>query len=137
MTGKLKIKNTHIENLCLKIVLLNRMLKIFVETSRNNAVTPMNQVLTCLRCYATGGHLSSVADFMGLAISTTSRTIQKVSQAIASLSPQYITLPVGEEQRHSTGRSFFSIASFPRVLGCVDGTHIRIQSPGQYIFIKR
>lgn len=27
-------------------------------------------------------------------------------------------------------RQFFDIAGFPRVLGLVDGTHIKIQSPG-------
>ncbi|KAF5308421.1 hypothetical protein FQR65_LT18156 [Abscondita terminalis] len=96
---------------------------------RNNALSPINQVLTCLRCYATGAHLSSVADFMGIAISSASRTVKKVSEVIASLRPHYINMPVAEEVV-SVAKKFYDIASFPRVLGCVDGTHIRIQSPG-------
>ncbi|KAK9703611.1 hypothetical protein QE152_g29232 [Popillia japonica] len=32
----------------------------------NNCVSPMNQLLTCLRLYSSGGHLDSIADFMGI-----------------------------------------------------------------------
>ncbi|KAJ8966525.1 hypothetical protein NQ314_003478 [Rhamnusium bicolor] len=79
-------------------------------------------------CYATGGHLSSIADFMGVSISSASRTVKNVSEVIASLREQYINMPMAEEAV-STANKFFQIASFPRVLECIDGTHIRIQSP--------
>ncbi|KAI4455387.1 hypothetical protein MML48_9g00011346 [Holotrichia oblita] len=51
----------------------------------NNSVTPINQILTCLRFFASGGHLNSVADFVGMDISTASRIIVRVSEAIARL----------------------------------------------------
>ncbi|KAG8237897.1 hypothetical protein J437_LFUL017693 [Ladona fulva] len=38
-------------------------------------------------------------------------------------------MPTGEELRE-VKRKFYEIAGFPNVIGCVDGTHIRIQSPG-------
>lgn len=97
---------------------------------RNNSITPVNQLLTCLRCYATGGHLSSCADFMGISVSSASRTVKKVTEAIASLRPLYVEMP-RLEAAVATSNKFFQIASFPRILGCIDGTHIRIQSPGR------
>lgn len=89
----------------------------------------MNQLLTTLRFFATGGHISSIADFMGMHTSTASRIISKVSGAIASLRPRYVKMPEGNEII-DVQTDFFNIAGFPRVLGCIDGTHIRIQSPG-------
>ncbi|KAJ8981059.1 hypothetical protein NQ317_018032 [Molorchus minor] len=95
----------------------------------NNAVSPMNQLLTALRLFSTGGHLSTVADYMQMDISTVSRIVVRVSEAIARLSPQYIRMPENgrfiEEQT-----KFYEIARFPKVIAVVDGTHIKIQSPG-------
>lgn len=88
----------------------------------------MNQLLTTLRFYATGEHLSSVGDFMGLHESTASRIIKKTSEAIAGL--RYVMMPENEEII-AVQNNFFQMASFPHVIGCVDGTHVRIQSPGK------
>lgn len=60
---------------------------------------------------------------------TVSRIIKKVSYAIASLAPNYIIMPNQDEYLRTQNDSY-SIARFPRVIGCVDGTHIKIQSPG-------
>lgn len=89
----------------------------------------MNQLLTALRFYASDGHLSSIADFMGIHISTASRVIYKVSRTLAGLYNQHIKMPPQNDMENQ--RTFFNIASFPKVLGCVDCTHIRIQSPGE------
>lgn len=91
----------------------------------------MNQLLTLLRFFATGGHVSSVADYMGMHTSTASRIISKVSHVIASLRPQYIKMPERNEIL-DVQTSFYEIARFPRVIGCIDGTHIRLQSPGKH-----
>ncbi|ENN83248.1 hypothetical protein YQE_00393, partial [Dendroctonus ponderosae] len=95
----------------------------------NNSVSPVNQFLTCLRVYATGGHLSSVADFTQMDTSTVSRIVQKVSMCLVRLAPRYIKMPVAHEFRRKQTK-FYNIARLPRVLGVVDGTQIRIQSPG-------
>lgn len=68
---------------------------------------------------------------MGIHTATASRIIKKVSNAIASLGQQYIQMPQ-EDEMLEVQREFFNIASFPRVVGCIDGTHIKIQSPGRY-----
>lgn len=89
----------------------------------------MNQLLTTLRWYASNSHQISVGDFMGLNQSTVSRIVSKVTNAIAGLRPLYINMPTNNEILH-TQEKFYRIARFPRVVGCIDGTHIKIQSPG-------
>lgn len=96
---------------------------------RNNCVSPINQLLTTLRFYACDGHQVSIGDFIGVHQTTVSRIISKVSTAIANLRPNYIKMPSAHEMLQ-TQQDFFAISRFPRVLGCLDGTHIKIQSPG-------
>ncbi|KAJ8931625.1 hypothetical protein NQ314_015419 [Rhamnusium bicolor] len=98
--------------------------------SKNNSISPMNQLLMTLRFYATGGHLNSLADFGGMDISTVSRILVRTSEAIAKLYPRYIKMPedtVGEQVR------FYDIARFPRTIGVVEGTHIKIKNQDLYI----
>lgn len=93
-------------------------------------MSPINQLLTTLRFYSSAGHLSTLADFTGMAISSTSRIIKKVSEAIGRLHPVFINMPTPQECIRQQNK-FYRIASFPRVIGLVDCTHIRIQSPGK------
>jgi hypothetical protein len=96
----------------------------------NQSVSPMNQLLTCLRYYATDGHLMAIADFTGMHTSTVSRIILRVSRAIASLGQRFIKMPEPDEQLQQTAQDFFVTARFPRVIGALDGTHVKIISPG-------
>ncbi|XP_031328081.1 putative nuclease HARBI1 [Photinus pyralis] len=96
----------------------------------NNSISPMQQLLIALRYYATGNHLLSIADFAGVHVSSVSRIVKKVSVAIASLRARYIKLPFTAEGLLELQQQFYEVARFPRVIGAVDGTHIRIQSPG-------
>lgn len=102
---------------------------------RNNSVSPMNQVLCCLRYYASAGHLRQVADFMAMDTSTACRIIGRVSRIIASLFPQYVKMPE-QNMLIPEQNKFYNIARFPRVIAVVDGTHIRIQSPGKLSYYK-
>lgn len=89
----------------------------------------MNQFLLTLKFFASNGHLSDVAYIMGVHPSTASRIIKRVSEAIAGLRPRFIRMPANDEIPR-TQNNFFRVARFPRVVGAIDGTHIRIQSPG-------
>lgn len=64
---------------------------------RNNSISPVNQLLTTLRFYASSGHLAVVADFMGMHESTVSRIVARVSQILARLYRNYVKLPNPEE----------------------------------------
>lgn len=93
-------------------------------------MTPLNQLLLTLRFYATGSFLRSAGDFSGVCISTASRIVHKVSGAIAALRPTMIKMPQNEREIRKTMQGFYGMHRFPRVIGCIDCTHIRIQSPG-------
>lgn len=91
----------------------------------------MNQLLMTLRFYALGSMLIAVGDFIGVHKSTACKIVRRVTNAIARLAPQNIKFPATEEDISKTRLSFFEIASFPRVIGALDCTHIKIQSPGK------
>ncbi|XP_063216596.1 putative nuclease HARBI1 [Bacillus rossius redtenbacheri] len=97
---------------------------------RNAAVSPMNQLLVTLRYYATGCSQLTSGDFAGISYTTAHRVIHRVSNAIASLRPQYVSFPESQESIRKTQLQFYNIARFPKVLGAMDCTHVRIMSPG-------
>lgn len=96
---------------------------------RNNSVSPINQLLCCLRFFASSGHLSSVADFMHMDTGTASRIVAKVSRELSILYPQFIKMPSPREIIQEQEK-FNNMFQFPRIIGVVDGTHIKISSPG-------
>ncbi|KAJ8933082.1 hypothetical protein NQ314_014236, partial [Rhamnusium bicolor] len=91
-------------------------------------VSPINQLLTTLRFYACNRHQLGLGDFMGVHQSTMSRIISNVSAAIANLRPYYVKMPIAHE-RFQIQQDFYAISRFPRVLGCLNGSHIKTQSP--------
>ncbi|XP_069360188.1 putative nuclease HARBI1 [Maniola hyperantus] len=92
-----------------------------VTGSRNHGISPLHQLLLALRFYALGS-LASVGQFIGVSISSASRIIQDVTQAITQLYSNYIYV-------NNTTEDFYKIARFPHVLGVIDCTNIRIQTP--------
>ncbi|KAB0805356.1 hypothetical protein PPYR_02326 [Photinus pyralis] len=74
--------------------------------------------------------LQVAGDFAGVHKSTASRIVDKVSRAIAQLKPQYINMPESEEDIERTRIGFYEISRFPRCIGAIDCSHIKIQSPG-------
>jgi len=53
--------------------------------------------------------------------------VKKVTNAIARLRPRYVTMP-NDHEAIQIGTKFHNTGGFPKVLGCIDGTHIKIQS---------
>lgn len=90
----------------------------------------MNQLLCALRFYATGNHLLAVADTGGYSVATCSRIVKRVTEAIISLRDDFIQFPDIEAEQSKVKADFYRIARFPNVLGCIDCTHVKIQSPG-------
>ncbi|CAI6357754.1 unnamed protein product [Macrosiphum euphorbiae] len=101
------------------------------ETDRNNCISPINQLLCTLRYYATGCFQTTGGDLCGFSSSTMNRIVHKVSCAIALLRSQYIHFPDNPEEIRRTQLEFYRRAKFPRVVGAIDCTHIKLwQSPG-------
>ena len=49
---------------------------------------------------------------------------------IAALHDRFIFMPRNEREIAEAKTKFHSIAHFPSVIGCIDGTHIKMQSAG-------
>lgn len=71
-----------------------------------------------------------MGDFSGVSRSTANRVIHRVSAALASLGHTYIKFPVTSAEIRDTQLGFYNIAKFPKVIGALDCTHIKIISPG-------
>jgi len=57
--------------------------------------------------------------------------VHKVSRAIASLRRQYIHFPETPEEIKLNQLHFYRRAKFPRVVGAIDCTHVKLwKSPG-------
>ncbi|VEN37562.1 unnamed protein product [Callosobruchus maculatus] len=87
-------------------------------------------LLVTLRYLATGFFLQVVADFVGIHKSSACRIVYKVCRAIAGLHSTFIKMPVTDDEAQMISTRFYTIARFPRCIGAIDCTHIKISSPG-------
>ena len=99
------------------------------KTERNHALSARTQVLITLRYLATGNFMQTVGDTLGFDKSTVSRTVNCVIDAICTLKNTFLQWPVGRDRKQNIKDGFMSHRGFPHVIGCVDGTHVRIQQP--------
>lgn len=104
---------------------------VFFFFFRNNAIFPIHQLFLTLRFYATGNHLLSAGDFSGGSKTSAHKIVHRVTAAIAALRQRYIKFPVLMEEIKREQIQFFNIVQFPRVIGCIDCTHIKVQSFGK------
>ena len=100
-------------------------------TRRNQAISTEQQLLIALRFFASGSFLQVIGDTHGYDKATVSRIVRKVSLALANKHEQWIQFPTTMEEKNTIREGMYNIAGFPCVIGCVDGTHIRIQAPSQ------
>lgn len=92
----------------------------------------MQQLMATLRFYATGSHLLMIGDAHGLSVPSVSRIVKKTTDAIVKLRDRFIKMPTTEEDIRTMQQKFYNIANFPFVIGTIDCTHVKIQSPGTY-----
>lgn len=121
--------------------------------STKHAVSTINQILVTLkyvfhkyfsakvfsvdffgfRFYATGVFQQVNGDLFKLAQPTVSRIINRATKAICSLRPQLIAMPASQDEMRAIKQKFYSLVQphgIPNVIGCIDGTHVKIYSPG-------
>ncbi|KAE8747643.1 hypothetical protein FOCC_FOCC005622 [Frankliniella occidentalis] len=124
------VRRFRLSKRCALIVLECIDTRLEFLSNRNQSVSPMNQLLLTLRFYATGCTQLVAADFSGVSESTSHRIIHRVSYEVASLYRQFINFPRNERETQDTMRDFYGISRFPRVIGAIDCTHVKIRSPG-------
>lgn len=91
----------------------------------------MQQFLLTLRFYATGSFIISAGDFAGVSTTSAYRIIHRVTNAIARLQQHIIKFPTTNNEIKKEQLGFYKIARFPRVVGCIDCTYVRVQSFGK------
>ncbi|ENN77842.1 hypothetical protein D910_12254, partial [Dendroctonus ponderosae] len=94
----------------------------------NNSVAPINQLLVFLRFCATGAHLVCIGDFSGIHLSTASRIVVRVGSTLARLYSKFVKMPL-VDNINECQLKFYKKPRFPRVVGVIDCTHIKIESP--------
>ncbi|XP_048259000.1 putative nuclease HARBI1 [Haliotis rufescens] len=97
-------------------------------TQRSHSLPPIIQVLIFLQFVATGAFHLLVAQSFCISKATAGRCVRRVAELLCRLSSRFIAFPTGQRS-HDVKRTFHAIAGFPNVLGCVDGTQIKIQTP--------
>ncbi|XP_061170415.1 putative nuclease HARBI1 [Saccostrea echinata] len=97
-------------------------------TKRNSALSVQNQVMITLRYLASGSFLQVVGDTLGFDKSTVSRTVKRVTEALVARADTFIKWP-DATAKSTIKTGFYRMAGFPNVIGCIDGTHVRIQAP--------
>ncbi|KAJ3665528.1 hypothetical protein Zmor_001020 [Zophobas morio] len=97
--------------------------------NRRKSISALNQVLLTMRFLATGAFQQLVGDTFGVHKSTACIIIQRVVRKIAALKPQYIKMPTQAELQN-VKLGFYRLRRMPNVIGAIDCSHIRIESPG-------
>lgn len=69
-----------------------------------------------------------LGDYIQIHKSTVCRVIKTVSTEIARLRPQFIQFPSSAAEQQRVQLGFLRLHQFPRVIGVLDCSHIRIQS---------
>ena len=86
---------------------------------------PLHQVLIALWFCSSEGFLQVIGD------TTVSRTITDVSRTLTAKQPCFIKWPLTHDECEKIKNEFYIRGGFPGVVGCVDGTHMRLQAPTQ------
>ncbi|XP_064642946.1 putative nuclease HARBI1 [Lineus longissimus] len=115
------------------IVLIVDMLREDIEsaTNRSHAISPEVQVLIALRYFASGAFFEVIGDTFGVDKASVSRVVHRVAGLLDAARDDFIVWPQSVEERRRIQAGFYAIAHFPKVLGCIDGTHIRIICPSE------
>ncbi|XP_011302194.1 putative nuclease HARBI1 [Fopius arisanus] len=111
--------------------LIRRISPILPDEGPTSSVSKSIQILVTLRFYASGDFQESIGDskFFGLSQYMVSQIISNVTDAIGSLSDEYIRFPETEEQFQEISNGFQQSGGFPGVLDCIDCTHVIMRSP--------
>lgn len=97
---------------------------------RSRYLTPEQQLLITLRFLASGSMQLVVADFVHASQPTVSRVLVRVCDALLLHFRTFIKMPETNAEREQAAAEFYRIAEFPRTIGAIDCTHIKVQSPG-------
>ncbi|XP_062551170.1 putative nuclease HARBI1 [Armigeres subalbatus] len=112
--------------------LLNILEANLEATVKSSSVQPILKLSAALRFFAEGSYQKGVGNdiFAGMAQPTLSKVLSVVIGVFeAEICPTAIRFPETEAEKDEIKRAFYEKTGFPGVIGCVDGTHVRIFKP--------
>ncbi|XP_018801299.1 PREDICTED: putative nuclease HARBI1 isoform X2 [Bactrocera latifrons] len=117
------------------------VLDTFAEETQQSTLTslsPLNRVVAALRFFAEGSYQHGVGtDYnVGMGQSTVSKSLSHFLEVMQrKLCREWIKFDQSEEEKMQAEQEFYAKASFPGVIICVDGTHIKIVKPSEEGFL--
>lgn len=114
--------------------LLVEMSKDFKVAYRNTHIPATIKIATFLNFLGTGGYQSSIGNefFSSMSKSQVCKIIRECLDIFErGICPKWLTLAKSPEEETKTKEGFYSTGGIPGVVGCIDGTHVRIKSPGK------
>lgn len=112
--------------------ILNEIKDEFPVSRNKNCVTPVQKLAATLRFLAEGSYQRGVGQdlFVGVAQQTVSKILSETLDILEKkLCKTWISFNFSEDEKNEIKRYFYDKAGIPGVVGCVDGTHIRIIKP--------
>ncbi|RUS74331.1 hypothetical protein EGW08_017901 [Elysia chlorotica] len=100
--------------------------RVEFPSPRKGSLLALLQVLLTLRFYACGTLQDGIGEFIGVSQPTVSRTVRRVTKTFVAIAD--IHLP-SQRKADTNKEQFYRAGGMPNVIGCVDGTHVRIQAP--------
>lgn len=103
---------------------------MFFAFNRSRYISPMLQLLVAIKYYASGAFQINVGDMTSVSRQSANVIIPRVSRALASLRRDVIKMPTTNEELEYNAYRMYLFAKFPKCIGSIDCTHVKIQSPG-------
>ena len=108
------------------IELCNLLRNCIQPNKTPHPLTIEEKLIFSLRFYLTNCLQNVNGDCTHIHKSCVCKVIQQITDGICSLLSDYVQLP---ESLTEVKQMFYEIAAFPSVIGCIGGTHIKIQKP--------
>lgn len=113
---------------------LEEIVPIMKSDLRSTSVSVKIKLAATLRFLGQGSYQLSVGnDFqIGLSQPSVCKILAETLNALERvICPQWIKLEMTEDEKSEAKIDFFNKTGFPSVIGCVDGTHIKILAPNK------
>ncbi|XP_065094631.1 putative nuclease HARBI1 [Ochlerotatus camptorhynchus] len=123
--------------------LLNIVERKLGSTVGSAYVLPIIKLSAAMRFFAEGSYQKGVGNdlFAGMAQPTMSKSLSFIVNILESeVCPTTITFPTNEAENNAIKVAFYEKTGFPGIIGCVDGTHVKIIAPPsniQHLFYNR
>lgn len=112
------------------------------KARRYTRIEPIIRFSAAMRFFATGMYQRCTGEEYNTSMSQT-MVHESITEMVivleSSICPKWIKFPKTEAEKSSIKKRFFEKTKMPGVLGCVDGTHVKILAPAEneHLYVDR